>query len=98
MKPCEPGGGGHSGTEWLPNARRPRGSGECQYLGTVSQLLRRQKKEGGQLQIKNLIRVVTCQMCLLLLYFAKYIMFITSPDYMKCSMEELESPLYIILY
>ena len=43
------------------------------------QLLGRQRGGGGgrQLQAKNLIRVITCKMCLFSLYFLNYMIFIT---------------------
>ena len=39
-------GGGHSGTEWLPTAKRLRGSGECQNLAAVNSF---EGKNGGWL-------------------------------------------------
>ena len=51
-------------------------SGELQNLEVVNSF-EGKKKMGGQLQSENLIRVVTCKMCSLSLYFAKYIIFIT---------------------
>ena len=54
-------GGGHSGTEWLPTAKRTR---RAEALNT--------KKRGSKLQTENLIKVVTCNMGLFSLYFVKY--------------------------
>ena len=50
------------------------GSGECQNIGAVNTF--QGKKGGGQLQTKNQIRVVTCKMCLFVLYFVNYMIFI----------------------
>ena len=72
------GGGGHSGTERLPTAKRLNirsVSGEHQNIGAVTSFERR--KGARQLQTKHLIRKVTCKMCLFSLYFVRYMMFIT---------------------
>ena len=46
---------------------------------------------GGQLQTKNLIRVVSCKMCMFLLFCMRH-----DIHYIKCFMEELVSLLFII--
>ena len=53
------------------------GSGECQNIGAVN-LFQRKKRGGGLLQTKNQIRVVTCKMCLFVLYFLNYMIFMSS--------------------
>ena len=50
--------------------------------------LGKQKKEGSQIQSKNLIKVVTLKMCLLSLHFVKYMIFIIS----NALMSKFESP------
>ena len=68
------GGGGHSGTKWLPTAKLPHGAEalNTKILGQSTPLkVLKAKKGGGQLQTKQLIRVVTCKMCLFSLYFEK---------------------------
>ena len=71
------GGGGHSGTEWLPTAKWPRGAEavNAKIKGRSTQL--KAKKGGGQLQTMSQIGVVTCKMCLFSLYFVKCMIFIT---------------------
>ena len=63
------GGGGHSGTEWIPTAKRQSGAEAVNDKFYA-------KKGGSQLQSKNQIRVVTCKMCVFSLYFVKSIMLI----------------------
>ena len=55
--------GGHSGIKWLPIAKQSaqRSSG---YTNIGADNSFEGKKGGSQLQIKKLIRVVTCKMCL----------------------------------
>ena len=69
--------GGHSGTKWLPTAKRPRRAEavNAKIKGRSTPL--KAKKGGGQLQTKNQIRVVACIMCLFSLYIVNYMMFIT---------------------
>ena len=57
-----PGGGGHSGTEWLPTAKWPCGAEavNAKIQGRSTPL--NAKSGGGQLQTKHLIRVVACKM------------------------------------
>ena len=71
------GGGGHSGTEWLPTAKRPRGARAVngKIWGQSTHL--KAGKGGGQLQTKNQIRVVTWKMCFFSIYFVKYMILIT---------------------
>ena len=53
------------------------GSGERQNIGAVNSF--QDKKGGGrQLQTTNQIRVVTCKMCLFVLYFVNYMIFMSS--------------------
>ena len=64
---------GHSGTEWLPTAKLERSrSGERQNLGAVNSF---EGRKWG-LQTKNLMRIVSCRMCLFSFYFVKYVIFI----------------------
>ena len=72
-----PGGGGHSGTEWLPTAKWMHGAEavNAKILGQSTHL--KAKKGGGQLQTMSQTGVVTCKMCLFSLYFVKYMIFIT---------------------
>ena len=51
-----------------------RGSGEHQNIGAVNSF-EGKKGGGGHLQTKNQIRVVTCKMCLFVLYFVNYMIF-----------------------
>ena len=52
------------------------GSGKCQNIGAVNTF--QGKKGGGQLQTKNRIRIITCKMCLFVLYFVNYMIFMSS--------------------
>ena len=65
------GGGGHSGTK-CPLTNRLAEFVEVQ--GRSTRL--RAKKEGSQLQSKNIMKGVTCKMRLVSLYFVKYMIFI----------------------
>ena len=69
-------GGGHSATKWLPTAKRPCGVEAVNAKIITGGSTPLKAKNGGQLQTKHLIRVVACKMCLFLLYFVKYMMFI----------------------
>ena len=70
-------GGGHSGTKWLPTAKRPRGAEavNAKIWGWSTHL--KANKGGGQLPTKNQIGVVTCKVCFFPLYFVNYMIFIT---------------------
>ena len=86
--------GGHSDSEWLSAAKWPRGAEvvNTKILGQ-STLLKAKEKGGlgGQIQTKNLIRIVTCKMHLFhsafffFFFFIKYMISIT----LKCFLEEL---------
>ena len=55
------------------------GSGERQNIGAVNSFQGKKKGGGGsQLQTTNQIRVVTCKMCLFVLYFVNYMIFMSS--------------------
>ena len=71
------GGGGHSGTKWLPTAKQPRGAEvvNAKIWGRSTHL--KANKGGGQLPTKNQIGVVTCKVCFFQLYFVNYMIFIT---------------------
>ena len=68
LRPGLKGGGGEVGTEWLPTAKWLRN------VRAVNSF--KGKRKGGacsQFQTKNLIRVLTCKMCLFSLYFVIFI-------------------------
>ena len=64
-KAAHPGGGGHSGTGWLPSAKRPR-RGKALNAKKRGWSATPLKAKRGLVNCnrKNLIRVVTCKMCL----------------------------------
>ena len=74
----EGGGGGHSGTKWLPTANWPsevEAVNAKVYKGRSNHL--KAKKGGGQRQTESQIRVILCEICLFSLHFVKYMIFIT---------------------
>ena len=81
---------GHSGTEWLPTAKQRRAEAVNTKIKGQSTPLKA-KKEGGYLQTKNIIIVVTCLRSLFVIVFCK----IHDIHYMNSFMEELESFIYI---
>ena len=72
------GGGGYSGTIWIPTAKwLLRGKVVNTKMYDRSAPFRLNKKGvGGQLCIKNIIRAVSYKLCLLYLYFRKFIIYI----------------------
>ena len=69
------GGGGHSDTEWLPTAKRPRGEEAMNTKIQGRSTPFGAKKGGGQLQTKNVIGALAYYLCLYFLYFIGYMAF-----------------------
>ena len=68
---------GHSGTEWIPTAKRTHGTSavNAEIWGWLAPFFKA-KKEAVNFKLRTYDMAITCKMCLFSLYFVKYMTFI----------------------